>query len=87
MAFVGAETLAIVREPSVDDGILCDGEEQITFTVELDLGERTLVSREEDRPLLKVEEGRDAEMEMRNERWHRVRDAVIEWSGCWNVLS
>lgn len=60
VTLVGAETLAIVREPSVNDWILCDGEEQVTFTVELDLGERTLVSREENGPLLSVEKGRGA---------------------------
>ncbi len=54
MAFVGAETLAIVREPGADDGVLCYREEQVTFTVELDLGERTLVTREENGPLLCV---------------------------------
>lgn len=50
VALVGAETLAIVREPSVDGRVLCDGEEQVTFAVELDLGERTLVTRQENGP-------------------------------------
>ncbi|KAI3488103.1 hypothetical protein L1887_47882 [Cichorium endivia] len=51
VALVGSEALAIVREPGVDDGVLCDREEQITLAVELDLGERTLVAREKDWPL------------------------------------
>ena len=50
VALVGAETLAIVREPSVDGGVLCDGEKQVAFAVELDLGERTLVTRQENGP-------------------------------------
>ena len=45
VALVGSEALAVVREPRIDDGILCDREEQIALAVELDLGERTLVTR------------------------------------------
>lgn len=44
VTFVGTKALAIMREPCIDDGILCDREEKVTLTVELDLGERALVS-------------------------------------------
>jgi len=45
MAFICSEALAVVREPSVDDVVFGYGEEQVAFQVELDLGERTLVTR------------------------------------------
>lgn len=48
MAVISSKTLSVVREPSIDDVILGDGEDKITLSVELDLGERTLVTREKD---------------------------------------
>lgn len=52
MAFVCSEALAIVREPCVDNVVFCYREEQVAFQVELDLCERTLVTREKNRPLV-----------------------------------
>jgi predicted mannosyl-3-phosphoglycerate phosphatase (HAD superfamily) len=41
-------------EPGVDGGILGHREEQVTFTVELDLRERTLVAGEQNGTLLSI---------------------------------
>ena len=44
MAVIGAETLAVVGEPDVDDMVLGAGEEEVAFAIELDLGEGSLVA-------------------------------------------
>ena len=44
MAIVGAETLAVVGEPDVDDMVLRAGEEKVAFAIELDLCEGSFVA-------------------------------------------
>jgi len=44
VAVVSPETLAVVREPDVDDVVLGAGEEQVSLFVELDLGQRSFVA-------------------------------------------
>lgn len=39
VAVVGAESLAVGREPDTEDLVLCDGEEKVAIAVELDLVE------------------------------------------------
>ena len=41
---VSSETLAVVREPDVDNVVLGAGEEQVSFLVELDLGQRSFMA-------------------------------------------
>lgn len=56
MTIIGSQTLSIMTEPSVDDIVLGYGEEEIAFTVELDLVEGPFVAGEEDWALWKSEE-------------------------------
>ena len=46
MAVIGAETLAVVKEPDVDVMVFGAGEEEVAFAIELDLGERSFVACE-----------------------------------------
>ena len=44
VAVVSSKTLAVVREPDVDDVVLGAGKEQVSLFVELDLGQRSFVA-------------------------------------------
>lgn len=53
VSLIGTQPFSIMREPGVDDVVLRDREEQVSFTVVFDLLERSLVARKEDGPLVR----------------------------------
>lgn len=44
VAIISSETLAIVREPGVDNVVLGTGEEEVALFIELDLGQGSFVA-------------------------------------------
>jgi hypothetical protein len=44
VTIISSETLAVVREPGVDDVVLGTGEEEVALFVELDLCQRSFVA-------------------------------------------
>lgn len=70
VAIVGADPLAVVISPNGGREGLGRCENQITICVVLDVGDGTLVTLEENRPLKKIRETRKQYLEARDESHH-----------------